>query len=89
VRTVNYGIRSFAHAEFVALAAAKVWSGTGDLPGRSELWRRYQKLYAQRKGYGRHFQYLGAEGTKQTLRFFQAWLNGAAVKYGGRTVRGI
>lgn len=79
-------MQSFTYAEFVSLAAAKVWSGTADLPGRSELWRRYQKLYTQRKGYGRHFQYLGAQGTKDTLRLFQAWLNGAANKYGGRTV---
>ncbi|KAF5309561.1 hypothetical protein D9619_012417 [Psilocybe cf. subviscida] len=85
----NYGMQSFTYAEFVSLAAAKVWSGAADLPGRSELWRRYQKLYTQRKGYGRHFQYLGAQGTKDTLRFFQAWLNAAADKYGGRTIDGL
>jgi len=76
----------FTFPEYVALAAAKVWSGTAALPGRQELWRRYRELYAQRKGYGRHFQYMSPQAIDKVLRFFQGWLNGAAAQYGGRMV---
>ncbi|KAF5319574.1 hypothetical protein D9619_008495 [Psilocybe cf. subviscida] len=87
---VNHGlVESFTYGEFVSLAAAKVWSGTADLPAQSELWRRYRRVYTKRKGYGRHFQYMGRQGAKEMMRFFQAWLNTAAAKYGGRMIDGL
>jgi hypothetical protein len=85
----NFGMQSFTYAEFVSLAIAKIWSGTADFPSTADLWRRYYKLYKERKGYGRHFQFLGTERTHENLRFFQGWLNDAAVKYGGRQIDGL
>ncbi|PPQ92470.1 hypothetical protein CVT25_009735 [Psilocybe cyanescens] len=85
----NYGMQSFTYAEFISLAAAKIWAGKADFPSTSELWRRYDQLYKERKGYGRHFQFLGADKTKQNLRFLLGWLNDAAVKYGGRQIDGL
>ncbi|KDR73278.1 hypothetical protein GALMADRAFT_728139 [Galerina marginata CBS 339.88] len=85
----NFGMQSFTYAEFTSLASAKIWSGKADFPSTEELWRRYYKLYKERKGYGRHFQFLGAERTHENLRFFQGWLNEAAVKYGGRQIDGL
>ena len=60
----NYGMQTFTYAEFVSLAIAKVWSQTADLPPTDELWRRYAEVYKARKGYGRHFQFLGTEGSR-------------------------
>lgn len=57
-------MQSFTYAEFVSLAIAKIWSGKADFPSTSELWRRYYQLYQERKGYGRHFQWLGADKTR-------------------------
>ena len=101
----NFGMQSFTHAEFVALAAAKIWTQTADLPGTNQLWRAYDALYSERRGYGRHFQFLGAVKTRgkssqiscllffdivsEVLRFYKGWLDSAAVKYGGKQVRFI
>ena len=89
LQTANYGMQSFTYAEFVSLAIAKVWSGTADLPSRSELWHLYDQLYKSRGGYSKNFQFLGARGTTEHLRFFQAWLNDAAVRYGGKLIDGL
>ena len=60
----NFGMQTFTYGEFVSLAIAKVWSRTADFPSIHELWQRYAEVYTARKGYGRHFQYLGTEGTR-------------------------
>ncbi|TFK31089.1 hypothetical protein BDQ12DRAFT_694562 [Crucibulum laeve] len=86
---VNFGLQSFTYAEFVSLAVAKVWAGKADFPSTPELWKRYDEIVEERKGYGRHFQFLGAERTQNNLRFFQGWLNDAAAKYGGRQIDGL
>ena len=74
----NYGMQSFTHGEFVSLAIAKVWSRTADFPPIHELWQQYAEVHKARKGYGRHFQYLGTEGTrsKYTPTFYSIsdWL---------------
>jgi len=59
----NFGMQSFTYAEFVSLTIAKIWSRTAVLPPIDELWRRYVEVYKARKGYGRHFQFLGTKGT--------------------------
>jgi len=97
-------MQSFVYGEFLSLAIAKVWSGTAELPSTSALWRWYEKEWKRRKGYGKHFQFLGADRTRgkrcssrlsspkeltslaENLRFFQGWLNEAAVKFGGKQV---
>ncbi|KAF9442644.1 FAD/NAD(P)-binding domain-containing protein [Macrolepiota fuliginosa MF-IS2] len=85
---VNFGMQSFTYAEFSSLAVSKVWSGKAHLPTREESWKLYHER-VKKVGYGRHFQFLGAEGTKSALRFFQGWLNAAAIKYGGRQIDGL
>ncbi|KAF9477391.1 FAD/NAD(P)-binding domain-containing protein [Pholiota conissans] len=85
----NFGMQSFTYSEFLSLAIAKIWSGKADFPNTAELWRRYYDLYRERKGYGRHFQFLGAIKTRESLRFFQGWLDDAAVKYGGKQIDGL
>ncbi|KAK7052448.1 hypothetical protein R3P38DRAFT_2762817 [Favolaschia claudopus] len=82
--SMNWGMQSFTYSEYLSLALAKVWSGKALLPGRAELWRRYEERVRDRGGYGRHFQFLGAERTAANIRFFLGWLNDAAVKYGGK-----
>ncbi|KAJ2915831.1 hypothetical protein MD484_g4602, partial [Candolleomyces efflorescens] len=82
----NFGMQSFTYAEFVSLAAAKVWGGKADLPGTRALWAWYDKAVVDRLGYGRQFQFYGAERTQAALRFFVGWLNDAATKYGGRQI---
>jgi len=86
---VNFGMQSFVYAEFLSLAIAKVWAGKADFPSTTELWRRYDEVVKDRGGYGKHFQYLGTDRTRDAVRFFQGWLNAAAVKYGGRMIDGL
>ncbi|KAF8993639.1 hypothetical protein BDQ17DRAFT_1401601 [Cyathus striatus] len=86
---MNFGMQSFTYAEFLSLAIGKVWSRTAFLPATTKLWEVYDAVVEERKGYGRHFQYLGAVRTKALLRFFVAWLNDAAVKYGGKQINGL
>ncbi|KAH8108050.1 hypothetical protein BXZ70DRAFT_32547 [Cristinia sonorae] len=83
---MNYGMQSFTHAEFTSLAAAQAWSGTADFPSTKKQWEWFDGTYERRKGYGRHFQYLSPEETKETLRHYVGWLNSAAAKYGGRQI---
>ncbi|CAA7263583.1 unnamed protein product [Cyclocybe aegerita] len=85
----NFGMQSFTYAEFLSLAIAKIWSGKADFPSTATLWKKYAEVYKERRGYGRHFQFLGAVRTREGLRFFQGWLNDAAVKYGGKQIDGL
>jgi len=89
LREANTGIQSFTYAEFVSLAIAKVWSRTADLPSCSEMWKLYDKSYEIRGGYSKNFQFLGAQKMAEHLRFFQGWLNAAAVRYGGKMIDGL
>ena len=61
---VNGGTQLFTCAEYVSLAMAKVWAGKADLPCTAELWHRYDEVVIDRGGYGKQFQFLGAERTK-------------------------
>ncbi|KAJ7837898.1 hypothetical protein B0H14DRAFT_2790468 [Mycena olivaceomarginata] len=50
-------------------------------------WRRSGRVRLA-GGYGRHLQFLGAKRAAESIRFFVAWLNDAAVKFGGRQIDG-
>ncbi|KAJ7916152.1 hypothetical protein B0H13DRAFT_2450673 [Mycena leptocephala] len=86
--SMNWGMQSFTYSEYLSLALAKVWSKKAVLPGTAEMWRIYEQRVNDRGGYGRHFQFLGAERTAANIRFFVGWLNDAAVKFGGRQIDG-
>ena len=51
----------FVYTEFLALAIAKVWAGKADLPGTTELWRRYDETVKYRGGFGKNFQFFTPE----------------------------
>lgn len=57
-------MQSFTFAEFVSLAAAKVWAGKADFPNTAALWAWYDQAVVDRLGYGRWFQFYGAERTQ-------------------------
>ncbi|KAF7304328.1 Dimethylaniline monooxygenase [Mycena chlorophos] len=86
--SMNWGMQSFTYAEYLSLALVKVWSRTAILPHTEELWRIYDQRIHARGGYGRHLQFLGAERTTARIRGFVAWLNGAAVRFGGKQIEG-
>ncbi|KAJ7062017.1 FAD/NAD(P)-binding domain-containing protein [Mycena amicta] len=86
--SMNWGMQSFTYAEYLSLALAKVWSHKAVLPRTEELWQIYDKRIRERGGYGRHLQFLGADRTTDRIRFFVAWLNDAAVRFGGRQIDG-
>ena len=70
VYLVNTGMQTFTYSEYLSIAMAKVWSGKADLPSTTELWRRYDKVVKDRGGYGKQFQFLGAERTKGRFKKF-------------------
>ena len=51
----------FVYTEFQALALAKVWAGKADLPGTTELWRRYDENVKNRGGFGKQLQFFTFE----------------------------
>jgi hypothetical protein len=59
-------MQSFTYSEYLSLALAKVWSKKAVLPGTAEMWQIYEQRVNDRGGYGRHFQFLGAERTAGT-----------------------
>ncbi|KAH9942798.1 hypothetical protein B0H21DRAFT_695998 [Amylocystis lapponica] len=95
---MNTGTQTFTYAEYLALALAKVWARTAFLPPAPEMWRLHAARVRARGGYGRHLQFLGAarlagesrmhsiHPLADNVRFLVAWLNGAAVRYGGRQI---
>ncbi|KAJ7248815.1 FAD/NAD(P)-binding domain-containing protein [Mycena rebaudengoi] len=86
--SMNWGMQSFTYSEYLSLALAKVWSRTAILPASAELWRENEQRVKDRGGYGKHFQFLGADRTSENIRFFVGWLNDAAVRFGGRQIDG-
>ncbi|KAG6825285.1 hypothetical protein H0H92_004160 [Tricholoma furcatifolium] len=86
---MNVGMQSFTYSEYLAVALSKVWSNTAHIPDTPGLWKLQRERVERLGGYGKHFQFLGAEKTDVLIRFFLGWLNEAASKYGGRTVSGI
>ena len=69
VYLVNDGVQVFVYTEFLALAIAKVWAGKADLPGTTELWRRYYETVKHRGGYGKRFQFLTPEEYESGCNF--------------------
>jgi len=86
---MNLGMQSFTYAEYLSLALAKVWANKAKLPPTKEMWRLYQDRLEDYGGYGKHFQFLGTQRTEANVRCFVAWLNDAAVKFGGRQINGL
>jgi hypothetical protein len=86
---INVGMQSFTYSEFTSLALAKVWAGRARLPSRAEMWRRHEETVKERGGYGKHYLFLGGERVSRNTRFLISWLNGEAVKYGGRQINGL
>ncbi|KDR66555.1 hypothetical protein GALMADRAFT_130751 [Galerina marginata CBS 339.88] len=84
---MNIGMQPFTYAEYTAVALSKVWSDKAKIPSTPDLWRWCEKK-REEYGYGKQYQYLGGGGTDKMIRFFMAWLNDAAAKYGGRQVDG-
>ncbi|KAJ6604067.1 FAD/NAD(P)-binding domain-containing protein [Mycena sp. CBHHK59/15] len=85
---MNWGGQTFTYAEYLSLALAKIWARRAVLPGTTTLWQKYEERVKERGGYGRHLHYLGAGRATEKIRFFVAWLNDAAVKFGGRQIDG-
>ncbi|KAJ7803583.1 hypothetical protein B0H14DRAFT_2887434, partial [Mycena olivaceomarginata] len=85
---MNWGAQTFTYAEYLSLALAKIWARKAVLPGTATLWHKYEKRVKECGGYGRHLQFLGAKRAAESIRFFVAWLNDAAVKFGGRQIDG-
>lgn len=56
---MNLGIQTFVYAEYLSVAAAKVWKGLAKLPTRTEMWKLYWDRVAERGGHGKAFQLLG------------------------------
>ncbi|KAL6301889.1 FAD/NAD(P)-binding domain-containing protein [Sparassis latifolia] len=83
---MNVGMQSFTYSEYLSVAFSKVWTKKAFLPSRREMWRMHEERVKDRGGYGRYFQFLGAARTDENIRYFMAWLNTAAAKYGGRKV---
>ncbi|KII86697.1 hypothetical protein PLICRDRAFT_55612 [Plicaturopsis crispa FD-325 SS-3] len=82
--TIAFLTRPFGLAEYWAVALAKVWDNKAKLPSTSELWRIHWGHVKSQGGYGKHFQFLGADKGNALARYLIGWLNDAAVKYGGR-----
>ncbi|KDQ17071.1 hypothetical protein BOTBODRAFT_129393 [Botryobasidium botryosum FD-172 SS1] len=79
---MNTGMQSFTYAEYLAVAAAKVWKGDAHIPAEKEMWARYWDRVQKAGGHKKGLQILGTKGTEEYIRYFVAWLNAAP----GRTV---
>ncbi|KAN0086218.1 hypothetical protein V8E55_007352 [Tylopilus felleus] len=80
------GTQLFVLSEYASFALAKVWTNTAKLPSRQAMREWYDKTVEERGGYGKHVMFLGPERSSAILAYMIGWLNGAAVKYGGRQV---
>ncbi|KAF7377709.1 Dimethylaniline monooxygenase [Mycena sanguinolenta] len=83
---MNLNTNTWDFGEYFAVALAKVWSGTARLPNEEAMWKAYRKAIAERGGYGKGVLYFSF---REYITFFCAWLNGAALEFGGKTVNGL
>ncbi|KAJ7163861.1 hypothetical protein C8R43DRAFT_988994 [Mycena crocata] len=78
---------TFTFGEVIAVALARVWSGTAKLPNQAEMWKLYHEEVVSRGGYTKLLPFLGKR-QEEYARFFAAWLNDSAHRYGGKLVEG-
>jgi hypothetical protein len=64
-------MQSETYAEYLSLALAKVWDNKAKLPSTEEMWRLHWARVDEYGGYGKHFQYLGVQGTDGEFRILQ------------------
>ncbi|KIY64798.1 FAD/NAD(P)-binding domain-containing protein [Cylindrobasidium torrendii FP15055 ss-10] len=83
---VNERIPTFSHSSLTASALASVWAGRAKLPNTEEQWRLHGEYVQRRGGYDKEFQRLPPDVLQERKRLFVAWLNDAAVQYGGPLV---
>ncbi|KAF5371155.1 hypothetical protein D9758_004079 [Tetrapyrgos nigripes] len=86
---VNGGMQSFVYAEYLAAATASVWNGHAKLPTQNEMWKMYAKRLEDFGGvFEKHWLFLGSGQADVMMRYFVAWVNEAAVRYGGKQING-
>ncbi|KAJ7468945.1 hypothetical protein B0H11DRAFT_1395491 [Mycena galericulata] len=85
---MQLGTVTWSVGEYIAVAIAKVWSGTAMLPNQAEMWRSYRAGVAARGGYGKQVLYL-LGGMNAYVVMFMGWLNSAAYEFGGKQVDGL
>ncbi|THV08181.1 FAD/NAD(P)-binding domain-containing protein [Dendrothele bispora CBS 962.96] len=86
---INGGMQSFVYAEYLAAAAASVWKGHAKLPTQNEMWRTYSQRLRDFGGiFEKHWLFLGSGAADGEMRYFVAWVNEAAVRYGGKQING-
>jgi len=56
--SANEVASDFIFGEYITVAIAKVWSGTGKLPSISEMWRIYKQRVEDRGGYTPTFNFM-------------------------------
>lgn len=56
---VPLGTSSFIHAEYAALALAKVWTNKAKLPNSEMMRALYEKTVEERGGYGKYVLFWG------------------------------
>ncbi|KAJ7871073.1 hypothetical protein B0H13DRAFT_2350080 [Mycena leptocephala] len=81
-------ILTFTYTEYLSLVLAKIWAHKAILPGTATMWQKYEERVKERGGYGRHLQYLGGGRAAENIRFFVAWFNAAAMRFGGGQIDG-
>ncbi|KAJ7938912.1 hypothetical protein B0H13DRAFT_1851085 [Mycena leptocephala] len=85
---MNCGAQTFTYTEYLSLVLTKIWAHKAILPGTATMWQKYEERVKERRGYGRHLQYLGGGRAAENIRFFVAWLNAAAMRFGGGQIDG-
>lgn len=82
----NVGIQTFVYGKFLGAAIAKVWSGHARLPSSKRMWAFFWNTVEERGGLKKGFQWLTADLNRKYLRQLVAWVNDAAVRYGGEQI---
>jgi len=83
---MNHAIGSFTLAGYEANVLAKVWGNEARIPSRDRMWALHRYRIKEAGGYSKWFSYLGSDKMTEMLRFFVAWLNEDARKFGGSQI---
>ena len=64
---MNLYIIFLKYAEYIAAALSKVWANQAKIPSTEEMRKWSDAHVAEKGGYGKNFQSLGAQGTRGWL----------------------
>ncbi|KAF7313360.1 Dimethylaniline monooxygenase [Mycena chlorophos] len=83
---INQGLNvvTFTWGENLAIALARVWTGTARLPSRETMWAKYREWVKEQGGYGKWLIFPTSKRQKEVVSYYAGWLDSESYLFGGK-----